>query len=155
MVVSQPLSIFLIIMYNKITLIGRLGRDPESKTFESGSVQTTFSIATSESFKDKSGEWQDNTTWHRVVCWGKLAESLAKNLHKGDLVIVEGKQEHRKYTDKDGNDKTISEVVIGFNGAVRKIYVGESNNTTSTSDNAAKYEAKKLPWEEDTPAFMR
>lgn len=139
-------------MFNQILLVGRLGKDPESKTFESGSVQTTFSIATSESYKDKSGEWQENTTWHRIVTWGKLAESLSKNLSKGDLVIVCGKQDHRSYEDRDGNTRTIAEVTVGFNGTVRKIYTGQSNSTSNhqsavTSDENAVYEAKKLPWE--------
>ena len=140
------------IMFNQILLVGRLGKDPESKSFESGSVQTTFSIATSESFKDKSGEWQENTTWHRVVTWGKLAESLSKNLAKGDLVIVSGKQDHRSYEDKDGNTRTISEVTVGFNGSVRKIFTGQANGTSdnrssNTDDPVASYEVKKMPWE--------
>lgn len=139
-------------MFNQILLVGRLGKDPESKSFESGSVQTTFSIATSESFKDKNGEWQENTTWHRVVTWGKLAESLSKNLAKGDLVIVSGKQDHRSYEDKDGNSRTISEVTVGFNGSVRKIFTGQANGqadnrSSNTDDPTASYEVKKMPWE--------
>ena len=98
-------------MINKVTLIGNLGRDPEIKHLESGSVVGKFSIATNENYKDKKGEWQTQTEWHDIVVWRMLAERAERDLKKGSLCYVEGKLTHRKYQDKDGNEKYITEVV--------------------------------------------
>ena len=98
-------------MINKVTLIGNLGRDPEIKHLESGSVVGKFSIATNENYRDKAGEWQTQTEWHDVVVWRMLAERAERDLKKGSLCYVEGKLTHRKYQDKDGNEKYITEVV--------------------------------------------
>ena len=97
-------------MINKILLIGNLGKDPELRHTESGIAVTSFSIATNESYKDKAGEWQNITEWHNVVTWRDLADRVAK-LQKGNQVYVEGKLTHRKYTDKDGIERYVSEVV--------------------------------------------
>ena len=70
-----------------------------------------FSVATNENYKDKNGEWQTNTEWHEIVAWRGLAERAEKQFHKGSQVFVEGKLTHRKYQDKEGNDKYITEVV--------------------------------------------
>jgi single-strand DNA-binding protein len=78
-------------MINKAILVGRLGKDPESRTIDNGTMVVNFTVATSESYKDKSGEKKEVTDWHNVVLWRGLAEVAAKYLHKGDLVYVEGK----------------------------------------------------------------
>ncbi|NND07545.1 MAG: single-stranded DNA-binding protein [Saprospiraceae bacterium] len=98
-------------MINKVVLIGNLGRDPEVRHFENGSMVAKFSLATNENYRDKAGEWQTNTEWHDIVAWRSLAERAEKTLKKGSLVYVEGKLTHRKYQDKDGNDRYITEVV--------------------------------------------
>ena len=98
-------------MVNKIILIGNLGRDPEVRRLENGAVVAKFSVATNENYKDKNGEWQTQTEWHDVVVWRHLAERAERDLAKGKLVYVEGKLTHRKYQDKDGNDRYITEVV--------------------------------------------
>ncbi len=98
-------------MYNKVILIGNLGRDPEVRQLEGGVSVGKFSIATNESFKDKSGEWQQKTEWHDIVVWRNLAERAERDLKKGSLVFVEGKLTHRKWQDKDGNDRYTTEVV--------------------------------------------
>ena len=98
-------------MINKVTLIGNLGKDPEIRHLESGSVVGKFSLATNESYKDKAGEWQTVTEWHDIVVWRGLAERAERDLKKGSLCYVEGKLTHRKYQDKDGNDRYITEVV--------------------------------------------
>ena len=98
-------------MINKVTLIGNLGRDPEIRHLESGSMVGKFSIATNESYKDKAGEWQTLTEWHEIVVWRGLAERAERDLKKGGLCFVEGKITHRKYTDKDGNERYITEIV--------------------------------------------
>jgi single-strand DNA-binding protein len=97
-------------MINKVTLIGNLGGDPEIRTLENGTLVGRFSLATNENYKDKAGEWQTQTEWHNVVVWRDLAER-AKNLKKGSTVYVEGKISYRKYTDKDGVEKTITDIV--------------------------------------------
>ncbi len=98
-------------MVNKVTLIGNLGRDPEVRRLENGAVVAKFPVATNESYKDKSGEWQTVTEWHDVVVWRQLAERAERDLAKGKLVYVEGKLTHRKYTDKDNIDRYVTEIV--------------------------------------------
>jgi len=98
-------------MINKVTLIGNLGQDPEVRTIENGTQVGRFSLATSDSYKDKNGEWQNQTDWHNVVVWRDLAERAASQLKKGSMVYVEGKISNRKYTDKDGVEKTVTDIV--------------------------------------------
>lgn len=98
-------------MFNKVTLIGNLGRDPELRHFEGGSMVSKFSLATNENYKDRSGEWQTRTEWHEIVCWGPLAQRVETALKKGSLVFVEGKLTTRKWQDKEGNDRYTTEVV--------------------------------------------
>lgn len=98
-------------MLNRVTFIGNLGRDPELRKLESGVSVATFSIATNENYKDKEGNWQTKTEWHNIVCWRNLADYVESRFKKGNLTYVEGKLTHRKYQDKDGNDKYISEIV--------------------------------------------
>lgn len=98
-------------MINKVILIGNLGRDPETRHLEGGSVVSKFSLATNENYQDRNGEWQTQTEWHNIVCWRSLAERAEKTLRKGNLVFVEGKLTTRKWQDKDGNDRYTTEVV--------------------------------------------
>lgn len=98
-------------MVNKVILIGNLGRDPEVRYLEGNVAVAKFSVATNESYRDKKGDWQTQTEWHDVVCWRALAERAEKQLKKGSQVFVEGKLTHRKYQDKDGNDRYVTEVV--------------------------------------------
>ena len=98
-------------MYNKIFLLGNLGKDVEVKTLESGQKVSKFSVATSESYKDKNGEWQSNTEWHDVSCWNHLAEKAERDLKKGSLVFIEGKKSTRKWQDKEGNDRYSTEII--------------------------------------------
>lgn len=98
-------------MINKVILIGNLGRDPEVRRLESGSVVAKFSIATNESYRDKSGEWQTLTEWHNIVVWRALAERAERDLKKGSLVYIEGKLTHRTWQDQEGKDRYTTEVV--------------------------------------------
>jgi single-strand DNA-binding protein len=101
---------------NKVILVGNLGRDPEVRTMQqSGGRVVTFSVATSESWTDRnSGERKEKTQWHRIAIYNeKLGEIAEKYLRKGSKVYIEGSLESRKYTDKDGNEREIFEVVIG------------------------------------------
>ena len=97
---------------NKVILIGNLGKDPEVRHLESGAVVANFSLATSESYKDKnSGEVITNTDWHNIVVWRGLAEVAEKYAKKGDKIYIEGKLKSRSYQDQDGITKYITEVL--------------------------------------------
>ncbi len=95
---------------NRVTLIGNLGKDPEIKVIPSGSKVANFTMATTESYKDKSGDWQQTTDWHNVNCWDALADKMAK-MSKGAKVLVEGKIKTRSYQDKDGATRYITEIL--------------------------------------------
>ncbi len=96
---------------NKFILIGNLGRDPETRYMPDGGAVTNVSIATTETWKDKNGEKQEKTEWHRVAFFGKLAEIAGEYLKKGSQVYVEGRLQTRKWQDKDGQDKYTTEIV--------------------------------------------
>ena len=97
---------------NKVQLIGHLGNPPEIKTLDSGKKLARFSVATNESYVNSQGEKIQETQWHNLVAWGKLAEVIEKYLNKGSEVVVEGKLLNRTYTDKEGNKKYITEVEV-------------------------------------------
>jgi single-strand DNA-binding protein len=99
---------------NKVILVGNLGRDPEARNMQSGGKVVSFSVATSESWSDRaSGERKEKTQWHRVAIFNeKLGEIAEKYLRKGSKVYLEGQLESRKYTDKDGQEREITEVVL-------------------------------------------
>jgi len=98
---------------NKVTLIGRLGADPELKYTASGTAVASVSLATSETWKDKAtGEKQESTEWHRLVFWNRLAEIAGEYPKKGDLLYVDGKLSTRKWQDSNGNDRWTTEIVV-------------------------------------------
>ena len=101
-------------MINKVTLIGNLGRDPELRRLESGAAVANFSIATSENYQDRNGQWQTQTEWHDIVLWRNLAERAETQLRKGMLIYLEGKLSTRKWEDKDGNPRKTTEVVGNY-----------------------------------------
>jgi single-strand DNA-binding protein len=96
---------------NKVILVGNLGRDPETRYTAGGDPITNISIATTDSWKDKNGEKQEKTEWHRVAFFGKLAEIAGEYLKKGSQVYVEGRLQTRKWQDKEGQDKYTTEIV--------------------------------------------
>jgi single-strand DNA-binding protein len=97
-------------MMNKVMLIGHIGRDAEIKQIDNGSSVANFSIATNEKWKDREGQSQERTEWHRVVLWGKVVGAVGQYLLKGKQVYVEGSIQTRKWKDMNGNDKTTVEV---------------------------------------------
>lgn len=107
---------------NRATLIGRIGRDPEARTTPSGSRVVSFSLATSERWRDKSsGEMKEKSEWHNIVIWneniGKIAEQYCR---KGSQILIEGAIQTREYTDKDGNQRKTTEIVLqGFGGTLK------------------------------------
>ena len=97
---------------NTVRLIGKLGMDPELKDFSGDKKMAKFSLATSETHKDKLGNKVTDTQWHNLVCWGKQAELAGNYLQKGKEIAIEGKLVNRSYVDKDGNKKYITEIVV-------------------------------------------
>jgi single-strand DNA-binding protein len=95
---------------NKVILIGNLGRDPEVRYLPSGDAVANLSVATTEKWKDKSGEQQEQTEWHRVAFFGRQAEICGEYLRKGSQVYIEGRLQTRKWTDKDGNERYTTEI---------------------------------------------
>ncbi|MEX1192784.1 MAG: single-stranded DNA-binding protein [Brumimicrobium sp.] len=95
---------------NTVSLIGNLGVDPEFKTLEGGNMLTRFRVATNESYKNKEGEWVENTQWHNIVAWGKSAELCNKLLKKGSEIVLEGKLVNDSYTTKEGEKRYKTEI---------------------------------------------
>jgi single-strand DNA-binding protein len=133
---------------NKVILVGNLGKDPETRRLQSGDPVVNFSLATSESWRDKaSGERKEKTEWHRVVIFNKnLAEVAEKYLRKGSKVYIEGSLQTRKWTDKDGAEKYSTEIVLqNFRGELTMLDTrgGEgggsamSRNSPATADSGS------------------
>jgi single-strand DNA-binding protein len=96
---------------NKVILVGRLGRDPETRYTGAGQAVCNFSIATDETYKDRSGERQKRTEWHKIVVWAKQAEIAQQYLKKGSLIYLEGRIQSREWTDKENQKRTSFEIV--------------------------------------------
>lgn len=134
---------------NKVILIGNLGKDPEVRHFEEGRSVASFSLATSETYRDKNGEQKENTDWHNVVVWRTgLVGVVEKYLRKGNKVYVEGRLKTRSYEDQDKNTKYVTEVLVD-----NLTLLGAPNNTntstpegTSTSTNKADAKNDDLPF---------
>lgn len=98
-------------MINKVILIGNLGQDPKVHTTQSNSIVTQLSVATSRRVKQADGQFADETEWHRVACFSKLAEVARDYLSKGKQVYIDGRLRTRKWTDKDGTEKYVTEII--------------------------------------------
>ncbi len=114
--------------YNKVILIGRLGRDPELRYTQTGIPVVNFPLATDESFVDRDGNRQERTEWHRIVVWDKQAETVANYLSKGRLVLVEGSIYTRKWQDSQGQDRYTTEI-----RAQRVVFLGSQKSMDADS----------------------
>ena len=123
---------------NKVILVGNLGAKPEVKYASNGNAISNLSVATSESWTDKStGQKQERTEWHRVSLFGKLAEIAGQYLDKGSKVYVEGKLQTRKWQDQNGQDRYTTEVVVsGFNGTLQMLDRRDDASSSAPSENA-------------------
>jgi single-strand DNA-binding protein len=135
---------------NKVILIGNLGKDPEVKYMPSGDAVANITLATSETWNDKSsGEKKEKTEWHRVVFFGKLAEIAGQYLKKGSKVYVEGQLQTRKWQGQDGQDRYTTEVVVrGFNGTMQMLDGrggGEGSFAPAQQSAPARQAAKPAP----------
>lgn len=145
---------------NKVILLGRLGQDPELKYTPSGAGVCNFSLATTESWNDKSsGQKQERTEWHRVVVWGKLAELCNQYLSKGRQAYVEGRLQTRSWDDKDGNKRYTTEInatTVQFIGgqaqAGQTQGQGQYNNNNNSNNNAAPAQEKAQDYNISTDA---
>lgn len=131
---------------NKIIIIGHLGRDPESRYMPSGEQVTSISVATTESWKDKSGNKQEQTEWHRISFFGKLAEIAGQYLKKGSQVYVEGRIRTRKYTDRDGIERYATEII-----GDRMQMLGGKPDQSGGRNSYSEAKAGSMPPDDDIP----
>ena len=118
---------------NKVILVGRLGRDPETRYMPNGDAITNFSLATDEQWRDRNGERQTRTEWHNITLYGKLGEIANQYLRKGSQVFIEGKIQSRKYTDKDGIERMAYNII----GNEMKMLGNRNDGSDSGNNNAA------------------
>ena len=126
-------------MVNKVTLIDRLGKDPEVRILETGTNIAKFPLATDESFKNKKDEWQTQTEWHNIIMWRDLAEHAGRLLKKGYLVYIEGKLTSRSWQDENGTTKYITEV------RANSFRLLKSETKNGASEEAKKEDPKNNP----------
>jgi len=136
---------------NKVTIIGNLGKDPEIRSFPNGDKVASFSVATSEKWKDKqSGEYKERTEWHRVsVLNQNLMNVIEKYVHKGTKLYLEGQLETRKWQDKDGTDKFSTEIVLRpYRGEIVLLdsVKTQSQDLPSTADISVSYDDDQIPF---------
>ena len=134
-------------MINRVQLLGNVGKDPEVKHLDSGSVVANFSLATSETYKNKAGEKVSTTEWHNVIIWGKLAEVVEMWVKKGSQLFLEGKITTRSWEDKEGNKRYMTEIVCNN----MQMLGGNKSNSGPTEDkpsesNNDNYEGEDLPF---------
>ncbi|AOE49203.1 single-stranded DNA-binding protein [Kangiella sediminilitoris] len=138
---------------NKVILVGNLGKDPEIRYTADGRAIANITVATSESWRDKSsGQQQEKTEWHRVVIFGKLAEIAGEYLRKGSQVYFEGKLQTRKWQDQSGQDRYTTEVVVDINGQMQMLG-GRSGGggDTSFGDNSSFGGQQQKPQNQQSP----
>ena len=120
-------------MVNRVTLIGNVGKDPEVRYLNEGVASTTISLATNEVYTDKNGNRTTHTEWHRVALWRNLAEVAEKYIRKGTMLYIDGKLSTRTYTDREGKEHTVTEVIAND----MKILAGKFQPQTGTTEPTA------------------
>lgn len=134
---------------NKVILIGNAGKDPEVRHLDSGITVASFSLATSETYKDKDGNKVTNTEWHNIVAWRKLAEIVEKYVKKGSSLYIEGKIKTRSYDDKDGVKKYVTEI---FADQMQMLGSKQNNESAEPEKTAGAVEVgNSQPEEDDLP----
>ena len=142
---------------NKVILVGHLGQDPEVRYMPNGNAVANFSVATSESWKDKqTGENRDKTEWHRIVVFGKLAEIVGEYVKKGTQVYLEGQLQTRKWQDQSGQDHYTTEVVINSLGGTMQIlgsrqHDGEQGQASQSATKPVSNETQPTDFDDDIP----
>ena len=131
-------------MVNKAIIIGNLGADPETRYTSGGQQVASFSVATTERWKGQDGKTQEATEWHRIVVWGRLAETCSQYLHKGSRVYIEGKLQTRKWQDQSGVDRYTTEIVA------REMKMLDGKRSESSGGAGGGY-GDQLPGGDDVP----
>ena len=137
---------------NKVMLIGNVGRDPEIRMTTTGTKKVSFSLATSQKYKDAAGEYKDKTQWHNIVCWGKLGDLVEKMVFKGTSLFIEGEITYRKWEDQNGVSKTITEIngnnfqILGAKANEQK---RDQNQSSSQADYNSVVEDDDLPFQKE------
>src|SRR5271169_2703627 len=139
---------------NKVILVGRLGKDPETRYTSGGQAVATFSMATDSSYKDRAGERQKRTEWHRIKAWGKLAEIVQQYLKKGSLIFIEGRIETREWQDKEGVKRYTTEIIANemrmLGGRSEGMAAGAGATTASSSSHSDNFD-QAAPSHDDSP----
>lgn len=138
---------------NKAMIIGRLGRDPEIRYTNSGSAVANFSIATSESWKDKSGNKQEKTEWHNIVAWGRLADFAQNHLEKGKLIYVEGRLQTSDWMDKQNVKHYKTEVIAHTINFMEKLDASEKQDQPAGQAQSQPETGDQGPYMEDDIPF--
>lgn len=133
-------------MLNKVTLIGRLGKDPEVRYMPNGEAVCNFSVATSESWKDNNGQKQERTEWHNITMYRRIAEISGQYLKKGSQVYLEGRIQSRKYQGKDGIERTAYDIIAN---EMKMLGGGNSEQQAQSAQNG---EPPEPPRHQATPA---
>lgn len=138
---------------NKVILIGRLGKDPEIVSFDNGSKKMSVSLATTERYRDRNGEWVEQTDWHNLVSWGNIALDLAekrRNYIKGDLMYVEGRIKTRQYVDNQNITRSITEIVVD-----KMMSMGNTRSAVSNQQAAPGYQQAAPSYQQPTPSYQQ
>lgn len=142
-------------MINKVILVGKAGKDADIKHFQNDNAVLEFSLATTESWKDKEGKWQEKTEWHQVKMFGKNVGKIAERILKGLTIYVEGKISTRSYDDKDGNKRYVTEIVADQLRVVGKPQGDNSQGSRENynQDNRQNYNSSSAPAHDDDLPF--
>jgi single-strand DNA-binding protein len=144
---------------NKVILVGYVGQDPEARYTQSGTAITNLSIATNESWKNQNGEYQDRTEWHRIVIYGKMAETASQYLKRGQQVYVEGRLATNEWTDKNDIKRKTTEVrcdaftMLGKKGDGSSQYSPASSENQSQSSNRGQNQSPQMDDDDDDLPF--
>ena len=136
---------------NKVILIGRLGKDPEIVSFDNGSKKMSVSLATTERYRDRNGEWVEQTDWHNLVSWGNIALDLAekrRNYIKGDLMYVEGRIKTRQYVDAQNITRNITEIVVD-----KMMSMGSTRSAVSNQAATPGHQQPEQSYQAPTPNY--
>lgn len=132
-------------MLNKATIIGNLGADPDVRYTPTGKQITSFSVATTDKWRDQQGEMQESTEWHRIITWGRLAEICAEYLLKGSRVYIEGKIQTRKWTDNNNVDRYTTEIIA------REMKMLSAKNSSGSASGSRHVPDPDSPLDEQPP----
>ena len=138
---------------NKVILIGRLGKDPEIVSFDNGSKKMSVSLATTERYRDRNGEWIEQTDWHNLVSWGNIALDLAekrRNYIKGDLMYVEGRIKTRQYVDSQNITRSITEIVVD-----KMMSMGSTRSAVSNQQAAPSYQQPEQSYQQPVQSYQQ